>query len=778
METIEYGGTKYRCFIPKNVNADTPVLVYFDGAGTTSAGMIQSSINAGTTNSDYVIVCVGTNSNVNTTYDFVTNLQSNLGITNPVIDSTSYSAGSRKHLKFVLRQIEQNPSSVPRSITLLDSYGVNGANNLNQVFRISNEELNTIASHVDNISYYGRASLRKFLVDFETSGMDVSVKFMAGSHYPGVIQKALDTGLFNEAVGESNFSSPSAKRFDYYLVIDRSKLEGMTAKQQKAYLSNWHNWKKVTFEEYKAMMDRGEITPDDFVIAPEETDVLEEDITSEEETTESNEDNNLEDEVIILDGVTNLEGYIANLDDYASQEEIEGFPNVSEVRVKAQDWYVGLRYLEDLKIDGIPDRLYADISYVLEQMNALRGMVKNSNFLYNAQTISFGNSSSIPGCFAAYVNMYFNLVGKLMESLASETDAIVSVAALISDMDANLADMDPLDVPIRLDEPSVTWPTPTPVTGVMEETPTDEVIVEPIVEEPNKDVIVEPIKEDKPEGPVSEDKDKDKEKEIKPSAEDKEEEKIDIVANIEEEPIKKKTPYRSSSPNTSSPSQKTPTKTTTNTNNTNNTTPVEEPSNGEEVKPQEDEVVVEPVVTPTEPVEEPTKEEPNNEVEPVKEEPSKEETIVTPAKNKTSKNSNTKKSSSSTKSSSKTNSNSNKTNNEPVIEPNNEVVNEMPEYEEPGYEIPVEEPVVEPEVKPAPVHTETTETKKSGASDVLKTVGIAAAVGATLGGAAYGVSEHIKDKKYRDEEYENIKTPSENEFVEEESDDDSYTPFE
>ena len=133
--------------------------------------------------------------------------------------------------------------------------------------------------------------------------------------------------------------------------------------------------------------------------------------------------------------------YIPSLDNYANMPSVY----VSDLvhYTTPAELFKDLKYLEHLNINDIPEAFYSDITYILGVVNTLRDYIKNSNFLNNNSAVSFGNPAGIPGCFTAYINEYFNLVGRLMQSLSGETEAIMSVAQLVMDMDENLEDTTP-----------------------------------------------------------------------------------------------------------------------------------------------------------------------------------------------------------------------------------------------------------------------------------------------------------------------------------------------
>ena len=128
------GATTFNYYKPQEINANTQIVVFFDGSPGNSSNFFKSWFNSN--NPDFIIVRAPAAANVSDTYDFVSWLQSENGI-NPssTIHSASFSAGSKKHLRFVRYQAKRNPASVPSNITLFDPYGVDGAKTLLHVLK-------------------------------------------------------------------------------------------------------------------------------------------------------------------------------------------------------------------------------------------------------------------------------------------------------------------------------------------------------------------------------------------------------------------------------------------------------------------------------------------------------------------------------------------------------------------------------------------------------------------------------------------------------------------
>ena len=720
LEHEKYNDMNVYTYIPDDITPDTQVLVHFGGAGS-EVGLMNKWLDSLETPPNYIIVYPF--GSVNNAYEYVTQLRNDLGInSDSLIHPTSFSEGSLRQLKFLVKMINDNPACVPSNITIFDSMGMKGYEGVKKVYNISDEELKLIAEHVDTITYFGQSSIRRHIFEFEEAGIDVTVKFINGNH-PGTIRSVYNESLFNYVVLDGEWTNP-VRGFDYYLVFDRKKIEGMSEQEAWLFMRNYKNWDQISYEEFLQMIDERRIVPT---------------------------------------------AYIPNIDRFLTSSTSFGLIQY----VKAKDWYKDLKNLEHLSLDNIPEEFYTDITYILGEVNKLRDAIKDSNFLDNSSVITFGGGEGIPGCLAKYVNMYFNLVGKLMKSLANETNAIQSVAQLVIDMDENLEETTPDEATDNVEEDNTSEVAPVEVEP--EDENNNDILPESSEETPTESQPTEEPVEVKPQDTIVEEP-------IVPQ-EDSESEDVSVLDNeFVEEPIKNptRTPSRTSSPSSPKPVSETkPTEEVKpSTEVPNEPTPVEEKP--VETKPAETPTEVVPPVSEVEVIEQkPTNEEPtpidNKESIPI------EETKV-PVNN--NQNTNNKPSKSTTSSKSNQNSsiskksNDNKVSNEIPINNNPEII-EIPE-ESPIIEIPdtnIETPEINIETPIEVAPTQTINNSSSKTSDILKTVGTIGAVGAGIGAGAYALNEYINNKNYSNADYEKDKG-NDIEYTEIEEYDDNMTPYE
>ena len=101
-------------------------------------------------------------------------------------------------------------------------------------------------------------------------------------------------------------------------------------------------------------------------------------------------------------------------------------------------------YLKDFSISNIDlssasDSVTSNMSFVTSGMSNIVGEIKNSKFLNSNKRLNFRSSSGIPGCINAYLDVYYDIVGKLTSLLATEAESIISIGQAIVDMDTDIA---------------------------------------------------------------------------------------------------------------------------------------------------------------------------------------------------------------------------------------------------------------------------------------------------------------------------------------------------
>lgn len=105
-----------------------------------------------------------------------------------------------------------------------------------------------------------------------------------------------------------------------------------------------------------------------------------------------------------------------------------------------------LASLSDLKIINMnsasSNYISSDLQYVCDSMNKIRSVIKSSDSYANIKQMNTQISDGIFGIISSYVNYYMNVVSNLYNKLSLETEAIVSYAQYIVDVDNSLKNKD------------------------------------------------------------------------------------------------------------------------------------------------------------------------------------------------------------------------------------------------------------------------------------------------------------------------------------------------
>jgi len=112
---------------------------------------------------------------------------------------------------------------------------------------------------------------------------------------------------------------------------------------------------------------------------------------------------------------------------------------ITDHLVKNDDMGV-LGSLTELKLNGRGGEITSKYSYVESAMNSIRSQVSSSGYLGGFGEQSFRSSEGIPGCIGKYLNAYFSMVNQLLTDLSLQTEAVMSYAQAMIDMDKHLAE--------------------------------------------------------------------------------------------------------------------------------------------------------------------------------------------------------------------------------------------------------------------------------------------------------------------------------------------------
>ena len=99
--------------------------------------------------------------------------------------------------------------------------------------------------------------------------------------------------------------------------------------------------------------------------------------------------------------------------------------------------YAGLANVNRKELSGTT--MKTSYTYASSEMNNIRDLVRTSSFVNNFSNQTFRSGEGIPGCIGAYLNAYFDVVGSLLNSIALETDSVMSYTEAAIQLDADLA---------------------------------------------------------------------------------------------------------------------------------------------------------------------------------------------------------------------------------------------------------------------------------------------------------------------------------------------------
>ena len=113
---------------------------------------------------------------------------------------------------------------------------------------------------------------------------------------------------------------------------------------------------------------------------------------------------------------------------------------IQEVESPIKSKYQLLKSINtDTKIASKSGRsISSDYDYVSTTMNNIKNQVKASSFVDGTQNFGFRAGGGIASMIQEYVNMYYDIVGSLMNSLSMEADAVISYGQAYVDMEDDM----------------------------------------------------------------------------------------------------------------------------------------------------------------------------------------------------------------------------------------------------------------------------------------------------------------------------------------------------
>lgn len=114
-------GIKYKLYVPKNVNADTPVFTYAYGTG--DPGIEKCVLEQGS-DSVFIMTIVDWDADLGSiTMDIVNEVKQEFGVTSTNVTPSGFSLGGFAGYETAAENIRQNPDCEPQTVFLIDTYG-------------------------------------------------------------------------------------------------------------------------------------------------------------------------------------------------------------------------------------------------------------------------------------------------------------------------------------------------------------------------------------------------------------------------------------------------------------------------------------------------------------------------------------------------------------------------------------------------------------------------------------------------------------------------------
>lgn len=144
--------------------------------------------------------------------------------------------------------------------------------------------------------------------------------------------------------------------------------------------------------------------------------------------------------VTVTTEVVTLENEVQVPDESKDADNGKFTVTLSDSDIKSK--YSKFSTIGDLKLDGLKSTsskyVASDLQYVCNTMNAIRASIKSNSTASSLKQLNLRSTSGIPGCLSGYINAYLDLAGSLYEKMVDQTEAVVSYAQCIVDMDKDL----------------------------------------------------------------------------------------------------------------------------------------------------------------------------------------------------------------------------------------------------------------------------------------------------------------------------------------------------
>ena len=401
---VELIGNSY-VYIPNNVSSSTDVTIYYTGAiGDVNRGDIRTASDyiepyLNDENFDKIIILNNYGSNNGSVYsqsylekasasqeEIIATIESEYGVTLDRVNTIGSSVGDKCALynfAELCREGRDNGFCVITGASTIDGNQTEGQSYTggpNRAF-LSDEDYAAMEGKTVFIFEGSSGTNYSYVKQLVDHGIDVVFVKCKDSGHDKLSYNPLEDNIFDMLDGD-----PSAfVENDNYTFVRCTDVDSYT-------------WEEVSDDELEAILNNG---------------------------SSINVDKFLNKEVVKVENLFKVDDFEITEEDSPAVEKYSAIRNINT------NVGINLGTMTDVN-------LASDMIYVTTAMSNLRAQIKSSNFL-TGKTQAFRNPEGIPGCICAYINAYYDIMGSLMDSLVSETDAVISVGQAIVDMDNDLA---------------------------------------------------------------------------------------------------------------------------------------------------------------------------------------------------------------------------------------------------------------------------------------------------------------------------------------------------
>lgn len=193
-------GIKYKLYVPKNVNADTPVFTYAYGTG--DPGIEKCVLEQGS-DSVFIMTIVDWDADLGSiTMDIVNEVKQEFGVTSTNVTPSGFSLGGFAGYETAAENIRQNPDCKPQTVFLIDTYGPIYYNP-----QLYLNDIDTINLYKENKTVFFAFDTTEKTSDINTlyaqAGLNVIMVKCIGQNHGGINASFFSNGIYDYMAGRA-----------------------------------------------------------------------------------------------------------------------------------------------------------------------------------------------------------------------------------------------------------------------------------------------------------------------------------------------------------------------------------------------------------------------------------------------------------------------------------------------------------------------------------------------------------------------------------------------